>query len=147
MRRLVATALAAVLTLSLFSAGPVLGHEIWVGGNCSTAVGYFYGNSNWQPWQHRMKACYGLNIPRLSAYTDSDGGNCAGFLGIDNGDWDECISSVEVTFLAVPAGVKFCMYQADNYGGNAVAFVGSWAGNLSAGFNDNISSFRWATSC
>lgn len=150
MRQRLTTALAALVLAGAFAAGPVQGHTQNIGGNCSTGYAYFWGNAEYQPYPHPLQVCYGLNVLRLSAYSDlHEGSNrCPGFLSFDDGDWNNCITSVTVHFGNVPSGVKLCLYDGESWTGNTLVVIGGWStGQLSSTYNDRFSSVKWATTC
>lgn len=146
MKHRLATVLAAALLLVAF-AGVAEGHTIKFPAGCfGNDNAWFYGEDN-QAGSHPLMFCMaglgaGNQLPDLSSFpTDNDPGNCAGLFGIDNGDFDECISS----FIAdVDGSHHLCLYTATNYGGNVIDVVGDADVNdLTATFDDNISSMRW----
>ena len=151
-RRRLAAILAAALIATTFAAAPAQAHEHIAGGTCTTAVARFWGDRWYEPPGHDLLVCYGLNILRLSAYTHSGDPNaCRGIFGFAHSDWNDCITSVKIDFLNVPAGVKLCLYKDDNYGGNGLVVIGDWnednLQDLAGGWTDAISSLKWSSTC
>lgn len=150
MKRRFGIILAAALLAVSFS-GAASGHTVSVGGNCSVASAYFWGDRFYDPSGHNLRVCYGLNILRLSAYNSGGGIHCRGFLGFAHDDWNDCLTSTQIDFITVPSGVYLCLYKDDNYGGNGLVVIGDWNEDnfqdLQGGWTDSISSMKWSSSC
>lgn len=145
-RKLAALMVAASLLFAF--AGPVSAHTVSMGqgSSCASGQALFYGNASYDQLSHPGKTCFSsiTTTWNFSSFSDSDNGNCPGFLGFDNGLWDNCITSLTVT--NVNSSHVLCLYnnQYANSGGGGLVIVGNWSSSqLSSTYNDNLSSFKW----
>lgn len=71
-------------------------------------------------------------------------GQCAALIMSDT--WNDCVSSYTVY---VPSGQKFCLYADDIYRNLKTSHTGPIGGyryDVGAGWNDQLTSFRWVSS-
>jgi hypothetical protein len=82
------------------------------------------------------------NIPVLDNVSQDGNDDCKGFLGMDNGDFGDCFSSLRVDINVGPPAV--CIYTNTNYGGNTRKYSGDTTDNsLDFTFDDAIDSIKW----
>lgn len=157
-RRLVSALLAAGLLTSFLGAGVASAHTEFRPQTfaCEQAATYvsFYGSDWYDHQTNYFRLCPGQSFTNLKNMIDNPhhGGNCAGALGIDNGHWNNCISSLFVTFSGSGYNYHLCIYRDANFslGGNGLDVQGNWSvadlnGIVVGGqhFDDSITSVRW----
>lgn len=116
MRNRITTVFAAfILAISLF-APMTMAHGVNAGGgNCDNGIVAFYGNDNYNPSTHFLFLCKGGSIANFDNFSTGGHGTgsiCPGFLGFDDGHWEDCVSSLDI-FSG--SGVV-CIYSDRNYG-------------------------------
>lgn len=142
-KRLAVAFIAGALTLAIFVPSVSAHATKW---GCTNPVGfaYFYGDSGFYPSSHYLQLC-SSGISNLDLIDTNEGyGTCTGFLGGDDGHWDNCITSVYVSFYK--SGYHLCLYNNTNYStsGGALDVRVNWSSsNLSSAYNDKFSSMRW----
>lgn len=144
MRRRLAVMLSTVALLMMVLAVPARAVMYYNGNNC-TQYAELWGNANLTPGPNQLRICYspgfGVNLRAIHDLFDS---NCAGFLGIDDGDWEDCVTSVKV--VSLPVGWFVCYFNAPSASKAEGWFSlnGGWINQLSWQYNDKLSSI-WFT--
>lgn len=148
-----------LLTISLFAAG-ASPTAAWTTSDCNSLPSvWLYSQGGWYtqgPEYDEIHVCYGqYPNPGWTDLKVSGGGpatspteRCEGIFGIDNGNFNDCLSSISTSQSGWGNGKTLCLYVNTFYNKNeGWSYISSniGQGNLASSLNDKISSMRWVS--